>query len=574
MLSLWKLRVGAEAYYLGQVARGLDDYYIGGSETRGRWIGTGAGLLDLADDVTSDDLRAVLAGLAPGTGLSPNGTQIRTWKGRVPGFDLTFSAPKSVSVMYAFGDVLTRNDIVEALDCAVGEAVRWLEREACFVRRGSNNRDAKIAPFEQWGTRRVQAAGFIAAGFNHRTSRAGDPQLHTHVLVANLAKGPDGRWSALDGQALYRSKIAAGTVFQTALRNELSRRLGVEWLPVTGGVADIAGIPRRVLKHFSKRRNEIETELERTGRTGAAAAADATLATRTVKLDIDQDTLDETWRDDGATIDYGCDDIDQLLSNARPIPAATVLRADSTVAIRPSTRGRSCDRVEEVSIEEFASMVAYGLPERDATITRHEVQNAVAEQLSEHNDTALLERLTDAVLAHRELVPVPTPTSAEAGWEQLWTTRRLLALEAELTQLFQPAPDPNRALDPIFVDTTLAALNRPLGTDQADTVDEFAPKDLPSKSSSVEPGRARPTRCEPFARSIRPPADVSSGSARRRVPHANSPTEPASSRSRSPASTCTPTWTRTRSWSSTKQPCAAPSTSTRSSPAPTQPERR
>ena len=71
MLSLGKPRVGAEAYYLGQIARGLDDYYIGGSETQGRWIGTGAGLLDLADDVTSDDLRAVLAGLAPGTGLSP-----------------------------------------------------------------------------------------------------------------------------------------------------------------------------------------------------------------------------------------------------------------------------------------------------------------------------------------------------------------------------------------------------------------------------------------------------------------------------------------------------------------------
>ena len=88
--------------------------------------------------------------------------------------------------MYAFGDVLTRNDIVEALDCAVGEAMRWLEREACFVRRGSNNRDAKIAPFEQWGTRRVQAAGFIAAGFNHRTSRAGDPQLHTHLESSRL----------------------------------------------------------------------------------------------------------------------------------------------------------------------------------------------------------------------------------------------------------------------------------------------------------------------------------------------------------------------------------------------------
>ena len=470
MLSLWKLRVGAEAYYLGQVARGLDDYYIGGSETRGRWIGTGAGLLDLADDVTSDDLRAVLAGLAPGTGLSPNGTQIRTWKGRVPGFDLTFSAPKSVSVMYAFGDVLTRNDIVEALDCAVGEAMRWLEREACFVRRGSNNRDAKIAPFEQWGTRRVHAAGFIAAGFNHRTSRAGDPQLHTHVLVANLAKGPDGRWSALDGQALYRSKIAAGTVFQTALRNELSRRLGVEWLPVTGGVADIAGIPRRVLEHFSKRRNEIETELERTGQSGPAAAAAATLATRSTKIDIDQETLDQVWVDDGASIGFGADDIDQLISNTRPIPPTQVLGPDSKISIRRPTRHASNERVTQVSLEEFALLVAHGLPERNARITRHEVQNAVAEMLSEHADATMLERLTDVVLAHRELVVVDTSGEPEVGWEQHWTTRRLLALEAELTNHFQPVPHPSRALDPTFVAATLAFLDRPLGQDQADTV--------------------------------------------------------------------------------------------------------
>lgn len=470
MLSLWKLRVGAEAYYLDQVASGLDDYYTAGAETQGRWIGTGAHLLSLVDEVTGDDLRAVLAGLSPGTGLSPNGTQIRTWKGRVPGFDLTFSTPKSVSVMYAFGDVLVRNEIVEAIDAAVRDSIGWLEREACFVRRGSNNRDAKTAPFEQYGTRRIRANGFIAAGFDHRTSRAGDPQLHTHVLVANLAQGPDGRWTALDGQALYRSKIAAGTVFQTTLRNELSRRLGVDWTPVHNGVADIAGIPKRVLKHFSKRRNKIEDELERTGRSGAAAAADVTLATRTAKLDVDQETLDRTWLDDGQSIGFGPDDINQLLATCRPIPDPQPLTPDTNIEIRrPDPLTGEVMKVL-VSVDEFAALVAHHLPERNARITRHEVQNAVAEHLPRHADSVMLERLTDAVLAHPELVLVTAPDHPGVGWEQEWTTRRLLRLEAELTALFQPAPDPRRTLDPTFVETAMAALGRPLGPDQADTV--------------------------------------------------------------------------------------------------------
>jgi hypothetical protein len=115
-------------------------------------------------------------------------------------------------------------------------------------------------------------------------------------------------------------------------------------------------------------------------------------------------------------------------------------------------------------------IVADALPERNARITRHEVQNAVAEKLSEHADATTLERLTDAVLAHDELVFVHAPEHAEAGWEQEWTTRRLLALEAELTQLYQPVPDPSRALDPTVVATTLRRLDRPLGPDQADTV--------------------------------------------------------------------------------------------------------
>ena len=114
VLSLWKLRVGVESYYLAQVASGLDEYYTGAGEAMGRWIGTGSPLLGLVDDVTGEDLRAVLAGLAPGTGLSPNGARLTAHPRRVPGFDLTFSVPKSVSVVWALGDPHVQDAVVEA----------------------------------------------------------------------------------------------------------------------------------------------------------------------------------------------------------------------------------------------------------------------------------------------------------------------------------------------------------------------------------------------------------------------------------------------------------------------------
>jgi conjugative relaxase-like TrwC/TraI family protein len=100
VLSLWKLRVGSEAYYLSRVASGLEDYYTPvRGEVAGQWVGNGAPALGLTGEVEGDDLQAVLAGLAPGTGLTPNGAELRAVRRRVPGFDLTFSVPKSVSVV-------------------------------------------------------------------------------------------------------------------------------------------------------------------------------------------------------------------------------------------------------------------------------------------------------------------------------------------------------------------------------------------------------------------------------------------------------------------------------------------
>ena len=136
----------------------------------------------------------------------------------------------------------------------------------------------------------------MAAQFRRRASRAGDPQLHWHLLVADTTRGPDGRWSALDGHALYRSKRVAGAVFQAVFRDELTRRLGLEWTPVTNDVAEVAGVPRRVCRWFSKRHVEIEAELDRLGLAGPAAAAAATLATRLPARPVDPSGLDADWR--------------------------------------------------------------------------------------------------------------------------------------------------------------------------------------------------------------------------------------------------------------------------------------
>lgn len=104
--------------------------------------------------------------------------------------------------------------------------------------------------------------GFVGAAFRHRTSRALDPQLHTHAVVANLAKRKDGRYIALDGTALYRHAKTGGFVYQAELRARLSEYIGVEWAPVENGVAEIRGVPGAMVEHFSKRRAQIIEALE------------------------------------------------------------------------------------------------------------------------------------------------------------------------------------------------------------------------------------------------------------------------------------------------------------------------
>ncbi len=199
----------------------------------------------------------------------------------VPAYDLVMRAPKSVSLLHALGHLVPPDEleslglpagvaaqVVAAHHAAVTDALELLERHAAFTRSPGG---------------RVMAQGLAVARFDHRSSRTGDPLLHTHAVIANVATGIDGRRAALDGTALYAWASTAGHAYQARLRAELVARLGVRFEPPHNGLADIAGVPREVIDAFSTRRRQILELMERVGSSGPAAAQVATLATRPPK---------------------------------------------------------------------------------------------------------------------------------------------------------------------------------------------------------------------------------------------------------------------------------------------------
>ena len=193
---------------------------------------------------------------------------------RVASFDLSFSDPKSVSLLAAGSSAEVRAEVQAARHAAIREVLGWLEQEAVGVRRGHN------------GVDRFRGSGITAAAFDHRTSREGDPQWHTHVLVQNATVDPDGRWSALDSRKLYAHAMTADRLYHAALRAELTLRLDVRWRPVDQrtGAAEIDGLhDRNLLRAFSKRRAQVVAQQQEWGHGGIAAGKAAALATRKAK---------------------------------------------------------------------------------------------------------------------------------------------------------------------------------------------------------------------------------------------------------------------------------------------------
>lgn len=265
----------ARDYYQKEYSRG--DYYEHDTlERKGEWHGKGADRLELRGEVSRADFHALLEGKGP-DGVQLVAAEASTDKHRA-GWDFTCSADKSVSLMAVVeGDEGVRQAHRLAVDRSLDELERYVQTKDRF-------RD------------RQTTGEMVAAKFEHESSRALDPQLHTHVVVMNATRRADGQWRALEPREMFAAQRLVTATYRTELARELTR-LGYGVEVRADGSVGIAGFTKGQLDHFSQRRAQIEAYLTKHGVGGAGHAERAARTTRRAKVkDIDRDSVVSAWR--------------------------------------------------------------------------------------------------------------------------------------------------------------------------------------------------------------------------------------------------------------------------------------
>jgi conjugative relaxase-like TrwC/TraI family protein len=315
-------------------------------ESPGVWLGHQAEAFGLSGTVSTEALESLLSGHEPATGavlgrpfrdrITRDGKVVRA----VAGFDATVSAPKSLSVLWALsGD----DGLAACHDVAVGAVVDYLERFGSTTRVRTGQ--AMSHP---------DTHGLSVAAFRQSTSRADDPQLHTHLVISSKVQTDDGRWWALDARVLKRHQRALGGLYQSVLRAELTARYGLSFGPIVNGQAEIAGVPRELIEVFSKRAAQVAEALElklaefwiREGRDPdpiehAAMEREAAVDTRAHKAGLPTKELRARWAAEAT----------QLGISAHSLLEATAAAARGRSAPRPTD---DAEVVEELSASRSA----------------------------------------------------------------------------------------------------------------------------------------------------------------------------------------------------------------------------
>ena len=285
------------------------------------WAGRGAEELGLAGPVDPDTFRAVLEGRVPDGGGKRLGR--RTKEGDIqhrPGRDLTFSAPKSVSLAALVGGDVR---VIDAHDRAAMRSLDWFEKNVAETRM----KDPETGRMARTGNQKA-----VISTFRHDTSRNLDPALHTHSVIANMLKGADGKWRSMANEKLYASKMLLGAMY----RNELARDLaklgyGIEKSHADGRF-EIAGVPREIVMAFSTRRAEVEAAMDERGLGATAAnqrhAQRAALFTRAAKRDVDRAALRASWEKQAEALGF----------DARALAVEAVSRSTGVEVARETER--------------------------------------------------------------------------------------------------------------------------------------------------------------------------------------------------------------------------------------------
>jgi conjugative relaxase-like TrwC/TraI family protein len=357
-------------------------------------------------------------------------------------FDLCFSDVKSGSLFYAGADEVTRRQYVAARQEAIKGALGWLEQHAVGVRRGHG------------GTEHLDGRGLLAIGYDHRTSREGDPQLHTHMLVQNLTEGPDGRATALDSKRLWAHLMTAERVYQQLWRAELSRRLGLEFVEVPDHEQlEIAGWEHKTLRDgFSKRAAQVRAQCDAWGTSDTRTAREAARATRRAKDHSEtEEVIYDRWRAELAEHGIGERTYAERLGRA----TGHVLTEDQTAAL----------------LGELAS--PEGLTAQASTFARRDVVDHLARRLPTGTSaiTTLeeLEGLADRFLQERAVVVARDEQLAEVRY----STPELVALEQRMLDGATARADAGCAVvAPEHLRATLEAFPT-MAPDQADALTDL-----------------------------------------------------------------------------------------------------
>lgn len=287
-----------------------DDYYADGGLSPSEWQGEGAKELGLAGEVERDAFRDMLDGRLPdGQQL---GTTHESKLEHRPGWDVTMSAPKSLSIM---AEVAGDRRLVGAHDRAVKAALAFVERHASATRI---REDGKVA--------RHQTGNLVVASFRHDTSRAQDPQLHTHNVIMNMTRDADGNWRSLEPRAFYQLQKAIGAIYRQELAVGVLE-LGYEIETGKDSLFEIKGVSPDVIRAFSERAAQVEARLAERGQTRATASAEekqfAALDTREAKQAASRTELVGEWRATADLAGFGQAERQQLVENAKANAADT-----------------------------------------------------------------------------------------------------------------------------------------------------------------------------------------------------------------------------------------------------------
>jgi len=508
-MSIRRMSLGAGYRYLmssvaradgdGSAASALTRYYAETGTPPGRFFGHGlAGLaagdgVAVGSTVTEEHLWRMLGMLQdPVTGEQLGRPPIarREWidaRGRtrkpalpVAGFDLTFSAPKSVSVAWALADPTAREAIHAAHLAALVFVIAYAESNVFASRSGTG------------GVVQEDIRGVVAAAFDHWDSRAGDPQLHTHVVVMNRAQIADGTWRTLDSRALFKEAVGLSELYNAALSDLLTDRLGWGWAPARRRHSpvpkwEVAGVPKGLREEFSQRTSAIEDAtkglVERfvtahgrqpTAREVIQMRQQATLETRPEKHLRPLAEMVAGWRRRATPI-VGVDQVSLVaeLGGRNDLPPLT--SADFTDGM--------CQDVASLAIEAVSGS--------RATFTR---SNIFAEAIRQIHGVRfaqpaervhVVERVTDLALGQSllltpgNLTPLPETLRRADGTSRLrprnasrYTTRELLDAETRLVEAGRATSGPSvaPAVAKGICALPISGVKHPLSVEQAAAV--------------------------------------------------------------------------------------------------------